>query len=96
MSPHSIGSFPVEEVPAGPFGTSSLILAIASLVSGFMGFYLPLVGLILGIIAIPLGVIAIHRREKNGITGIAVAVVGIMLNMIWIIWVGSFLFGLGG
>lgn len=58
--------------------------------------YLPIVGIIFGIVAIALGSVAVVRKEKHGITGLALGILGLMLESLWILWFSAVLYGFGG
>ena len=58
--------------------------------------YLPIVGIIFGILAIALGSVAVVRKEKHGITGLALGILGLMLGSLWILWFSAVLYGFGG
>lgn len=60
-------------------------LAIASLILGLVSF-IPMLGVILGIIAIVLGSIALRKINKFGLGGKRLAIAGIILGLLGIIF----------
>ncbi|MCK4457783.1 MAG: zinc-ribbon domain-containing protein [Thermoplasmata archaeon] len=83
------------EVPPSPYGTTAMICGIASVTSGILGMYLPIVGVIFALIAIPLGSVAVVRKETHGATGLALGILGLMLGFLWMLWLSSILYGFG-
>lgn len=95
-APHAFPHKRPTETPPSPFGTTALICGVVSVTSGILGMYLPIVGIIFGIIAIPFGSVAVVRKEKHGLTGLALGILGLMLGSLWILWFSAVLYGFGG
>ena len=83
------------EVPPSPYGTAAMICGIASVTSGILGMYLPIVGVVFALIAITLGSVAVVRKETHGATGLVLGILGLMLGFLWMLWLGSALYGFG-
>ena len=64
-------------------------LAIASLICGIVGLLSAWTGLIFGIAAIVLAVISGNKSQASGFKRSALAIVGLILGIVAVVWGGS-------